>query len=114
MLLTAYLGLVLTALLRLIDWFGGSQASVEHPLMHLLLTGSALCLVWRLAMRSAFVTATYGWGEGLRAIPRATVSNIIAMMAARRAVFVYLKMRRDGVVRWDKTTHAFPAIVPAE
>ncbi len=45
---------------------------------------------------------------------RAVVGNVIAVMAARRAVGIYLRMRRDGVVHWDKTAHHFPAAVSAE
>jgi len=71
-------------------------------------------MLWRLAMRFAFVTARYGCFEGLLSLPRAILANIIAMIAARRAVSIYLRMRRDGVVRWDKTTHIFPHSVPAE
>jgi adsorption protein B len=42
------------------------------------------------------------------------VSNVIAMLAARRAVFRYLSIRRTGTTHWDKTSHAFPAELPAE
>jgi adsorption protein B len=35
-------------------------------------------------------------------------SNIIAMMAARRAVTTYLRMLKTGQVQWDKTEHSFP------
>ena len=73
-----------------------------------------MLLVWRLAMRFTFVTRAYGWREGLRSIPRVVVSNAIAMMAARRAVFRYLSIRRTGNASWDKTVHAFPSQVPAE
>lgn len=76
--------------------------------------GSALLLLWRLVMRFAFVTRAYGLREGMRAVPRAVVGNVIAVMAARRAVGIYLRMRRDGVVHWDKTAHHFPAAVSAE
>ncbi|AYJ86648.1 glycosyl transferase family protein [Sphingomonas paeninsulae] len=113
-LLAAYAGLVLTVLLQLANWSDGAVRPVGSPLLGWLLLASGLSLFWRLAMRFAFVTAAYGWREGARAIPRAIISNVIAMMAARRAVFVYLRMRRDGVVRWDKTAHAFPTILPAE
>jgi adsorption protein B len=113
-LLTAYVALLLTGLVRLADWAAARDAQVATPLMHGLLLASGVLLIWRLTMRFAFVTASYGWREGLRAIPRVIVSNVIAMMAARRAVAVYLRMRRDGVVRWDKTAHAFPSFIPAE
>jgi len=71
-------------------------------------------LLWRLAMRFGFVSAAYGWREGLRSIPRVIVGNWIAMFAARKAVLRYLRLRRTGRVAWDKTRHAFPAILPAE
>jgi adsorption protein B len=86
----------------------------DSPLMQGCLSIGGMLLGWRAVMRFAFVTQIYGWREGLRAIPRTIVSNIVAMMAARKAVSVYLRMRRDGVVRWDKTTHAFPLVIPAE
>jgi adsorption protein B len=113
-LLTAYVALLLTMVLRVGAWMYAQPVPTVSPVMHGLLLGSGVLLVWRVAMRFAFVTASYGWREGLRAVPRAVVSNVIAVMAARRAVAIYLRMRRDGVVRWDKTTHAFPAVVPAE
>jgi bacteriophage N4 adsorption protein B len=65
-------------------------------------------------VRCFFVTRTYGWREGVRSVPRVIIGNVIAIIAARRALWLYLTMRRDGVVRWDKTQHAFPATVPAE
>ncbi|CAN5211163.1 hypothetical protein BH09PSE3_BH09PSE3_02670 [soil metagenome] len=112
--LTAYLALLLAIMLRVLGWIDGVPVRMPSPLVHGLLLASGLFLFWRLMMRFAFVTATYGWREGARAVPRVIVSNVIAVMAARRALAVYLRMRRDGVVRWDKTAHAFPAIVPAE
>jgi len=77
--------------------------------MLLLINGGLLC--WRLAMRFAFVAHAYGWHEGLRAIPRTLVANLIAMLAARQAVIRYAASRSAD---WDKTAHAFPAEVPAE
>ncbi len=113
-LLAGYAALVLTAGL----WAGhalfATTAPTMTPMLETLLSISGLVLLWRLAMRCAFVTHAYGWREGLRAIPRAVIGNVIAIMAARRALGLYLRMRRDGVVRWDKTAHAFPDVMPAE
>ena len=113
-LVAAYLALVLTAIL----WVGhvllGTAQPQGSPLLDLMLSCSSFILVWRLGVRCAFVTRAYGWLEGLYAIPRAIVGNVIAIIAARRALWLYLRMRRDGVTRWDKTAHAFPAAVPAE
>ena len=65
-------------------------------------------------MRFAFVARTYGWREGLRALPRTITANIIAMMAARRALARYLGLRRTGAPQWGKTAHAFPRQFAAE
>lgn len=113
-LLTAYTALFLTAMLAIAGWFYPMPVPVASPMMHSLFLASGVFLFWRLIMRFGFVTATYGWREGVRSVPRVIVSNAIAVMAARRAVSVYLRMRRDGVVRWDKTAHVFPDFIPAE
>jgi adsorption protein B len=83
---------------------------IPEPLRILLLINGGL-LCWRLAMRFAFVAHAYGWREGLRAIPRTLVANLIAMLAARQAVTRYAASRSAA---WDKTVHAFPIEVPAE
>ena len=61
-------------------------------------------------MRFAFTTSAHGWREGLRSIPRAVVANLIAMLAARRALALH---SNGGPARWDKTAHIFPREVPA-
>lgn len=71
-------------------------------------------LLWRLAVRCGFTTRAYGWREGLRAIPRAVVSNVIAILAAHRAVLRYFAIRQSGRTSWGKTIHAFPHQLPAE
>jgi bacteriophage N4 adsorption protein B len=59
-------------------------------------------LIWRLLLRATTVAYYYGWIEGLWAVPRAIVANVIAMAAARRAFFSYV----PGVTPpWDKTDH---------
>lgn len=65
-------------------------------------------------MRFAFVAGSYGWVEGLRAVPRVVVSNAIAILAAREALKRYARARRTGAAEWGKTAHIFPAQVPAE
>jgi bacteriophage N4 adsorption protein B len=113
-LLAGYAALVLTGALWVMHFAIGSAQPVTTPILEMLLSISGVILLWRLAIRCAFVTHAYGWREGLRAIPRAVIGNVIAIMAARRALWLYLRMRRDGVVRWDKTAHAFPDVMPAE
>lgn len=113
-LLAGYAALVLTTVLWLAHALLNISPPSFSPTLQTLLSISGAVLLWRLFVRWAFVSYAYGWIEGLRAVPRAIISNVIAIMAARRAVGLYLKMRRDGVVRWDKTAHAFPEAGPAE
>jgi bacteriophage N4 adsorption protein B len=113
-LLAGYVAFVLTIGLWTAHLIVGSQPPATSPMLEMLVSMSAMVLLWRLAVRCFFVTYAYGWREGLRAIPRAVIGNVIAIMAARRALWLYLRMRREGVVRWDKTAHAFPDIMPAE
>ena len=107
--LAAYIALVLNAVAMVLHAiFDLPAGPPPSPLFSALLALSAALLVWRLCLRSALVTRIYGWREGLRAVPRAFVGNVIDMMAARRAIGIYRRSRRDGVVQWDKTGHRFP------
>ncbi len=76
--------------------------------MQLVLIANAVMLGWRLAMRAAFVWRAEGWREGLRSAPRMAVGNLVAMLAARRAVVRYIAMLRGAPTWWDKTAHHFP------
>ena len=65
-------------------------------------------LCWRLLVRAAFTGIAYGWRDALLSAPRALTSNYIALLAARRALFAYLRMLAGAVPQWDKTAHHFP------
>lgn len=104
-LLAAYAGLIVTAL----GWagqalFGWREVAIGDGL-RLLLALNAVMLLWRLGLRGHFTARWYGWRQGWLALPRAFVANIIAMLAARRAVAIYWRMLRSGEVVWDKTEH---------
>ena len=114
LLCAAYLVLLTTAPLAAVAIATGHEANLLTPTIEVLTAVAMILLLWRLAMRFAFVTAAYGWREGLRALPRVLVGNAIAMLAARRAVARYLHARRTGRSDWDKTSHVFPAQLPAE
>src|SRR3546814_4916788 len=80
-----------------------------------LLIVNAAMLGWRLTMRFAFTASVYGPAEGLRAIPRAMVANVIAILACFRAL--NRAVRSLGGQQhpvWDKTSHHFPAVLPGE
>lgn len=105
LLVCGYAALVLTVLISLL----GLPQAAPGQLLTLLLLANAGLLLWRLIIRAVCVTRHYGWREGLRSMPRMVTSNIVAMMAARRAIAGYLRMLRSGEVHWDKTAHSFPA-----
>ena len=72
-------------------------------------------LVWRTGLRAVFTAREYGLAEGLRAIPRVVVSNVISIMSGRRALASYIRTLRGAPVVWDKTEHrAHPARIFAE
>ena len=108
----AYAVLLLAAILHLIGPLFGYSPQPMGPILALLLQINAVLLGWRLVMRAGFTTRCYGWREGLRAIPRTIVSNIIAIAAARRALTGYLRIKPDAPPQWDKTAHIFPAADP--
>ena len=114
LLFAAYVALILWAVLQVLAFLSGRELQLLTPALSLLLQVNFALLGWRLVMRFSFVSGAYGWREGLRSVPRVAISNIVAMLAARRAIFRYFKVRRSGTVSWDKTAHAFPADVPAE
>ncbi len=81
----------------------------------MLLGATSLLLVWRLSMRVIFTARQHGWIEGVRALPRAFIANIINFLATLRAVRQYLiVLRTKAKPVWDKTEHQFPQSVPAE
>lgn len=108
-LLTAYAAMLLWGIDRaggLVGWWAPRALPAA---MGVLLSVNAVLLGWRLAMRFHFTARCYGPVEGLRAIPRTFVSNVMAMLAARRAIPLYVRMLRSRQPVWDKTAHEFPA-----
>lgn len=103
--LAAYAGLIVTA----IGWTGqslfGWRVAAFGDGLRLLFALNAVMLLWRMGMRVGFTARWYGWQEAARAVPRAFVANVIAILAARRATLLYWRMLRSGQVVWDKTEH---------
>lgn len=109
-LLAAYLSFILWGALLLASWFGLDAVPQPSPLIEMLLWLNFAFMAWRIAMRAIFVGRSYGWLYGLGAIPRAILANLIAMLAARRAVFLYLDSLFGKPLAWDKTQHRFPKL----
>lgn len=104
----AYTGVLLTGLTQVLILAGlMHDVPLPWPLPSLLgITFLLLC--WRIGMRMLFVHRAYGRAEALRSAPRMLLANVIAMMAALRAMSIYLRLWAGGRLRWDKTAHRFP------
>lgn len=107
-LLAAYAAAVLGFVLLAVHLVSDRPLPQLPPILATILTVNAGLLIWRLGVRAFFTGRTYGPRQALIAVPRAVVSNIIAMISARRAVTGYLFSRRDRRPAWDKTAHIFP------
>ncbi len=81
---------------------------VPDATMRWVLLANAVLLGWRLVMRMAFTGAAYGPVQAMLAIPRLFVANLIALLAARRALTLYWPTLRGQQPRWEKTAHHFP------
>lgn len=106
-----YLSLVMTAInVALSFTFSIDVPTFPHVVNALLVVNTTL-LIWRVILRFGFVTYEYEWREGLRSIPRIFVGNIISIIAARKAIIQYAKIRAYRDLKWDKTHHKFPSKV---
>ncbi len=101
----AYLLLVIEGVLAIGRWFDIVPPAAPSPWLNTTLTLTLIGFVWRGVLRMGFVGREYGWREGLRALLRIPVSNIIAIMAGRRALVAYLRSLRGAPLLWDKTAH---------
>ena len=87
------------------------QAPLVAPgsLLELLLAFNVFVLGWRLLMRALYTGYAHGPREGVRAIPRALIGNVINAAAALRACRRYLRIAQGREANyWDKTAHRFP------
>jgi adsorption protein B len=109
LLLAAYGAALLWSQLWLAEALGAPVKARIGPELALLLKINGGLLVWRVVMRALFTTSAYGWRQGVQSVPRLVVGNLIAMLAAARAVSLHLG---GGAQRWDKTRHIFPAELP--
>ena len=81
----------------------------EGGVLAALLVLNAAMLGWRLAMRSLFTACEHGWREGVRAVPRVMVANLVNTLATARALKRYLDIARGRrAATWEKTAHRIP------
>ena len=109
LLLAAYAAAFLWSQMWLAEALGAPIDVRVDPALVMLLTINGWLLAWRVLMRAAFTTSAYGWRQGFLSIPRLVVGNVIAMLAAARAVSLHIG---GGAKHWDKTRHIFPAELP--
>jgi len=110
----AYLLLILFGVSWLLRLAGVGEPLVLSPPMEWILVANLASLLWRTVLRFGFTAREYGWVEGMRAILRIPVANVIAIMAGRRALGAYVGSLRGRPLRWDKTEHhAHPASLSA-
>ena len=114
LLFAGYLAMLLWLVLKAREGVTGIAPKPLPPGLEALVTANVALLAWRLACRAAFTTGAYGWRDGLRAVPRAAISNLVAMLAAASALSRYRAALRGGRLHWGKTAHSFPAELPAE
>lgn len=100
-----YLLVVVEGLLGL-AWLYGFEGQVAiSPLLRAMLMLCLASFVWRSAFRIGFTTSEYGLEEGLMALLRIPVANLIAIVAGRRALSRYIDTLRGAAIHWDKTVH---------
>ena len=109
LLVAAYAAALLWAQLWVAEALGAPVQARMGPLLVTLLTINAWLLSWRILMRACFTASAYGIGQGLLSIPRLVVGNVIAILAALRALSLHIG---GGARRWDKTRHIFPKSLP--
>ena len=107
---SAYIMVLIWPVVRLAETSALIAPLPPDPVIEALLVFNLGSFVWRLAMRAMVTGAEYGWLEGVRAILRFPVGNVITIIAGRRALAAYVRVLLGGPVQWDHTVHlAHPA-----
>ncbi|HEY0621886.1 glycosyl transferase family protein [Sphingomonas sp.] len=104
----AYLALVMWGLSLGAHLLAGTPVPAPGGALQALLAANLALLGWRIAMRMLFTARAFGAIEALLSVPRLFVANLVALLAARRAIAIYLPTLRGKRPVWDKTVHHFP------
>lgn len=107
-LLAGYAALLLVLAAALLAPSVTLDAATLYP-ARLFASVMTLILLWRLAMRAVMTARFHGWRQGLAAVPRLFLSNIVMIACGWRALFAYARSLNGQPVAWDKTAHIFPA-----
>ncbi len=112
----AYLAIPVWGVSVLLHWVLDDTAPYARgaaPGAFWLLVANAALLAWRLGIRMLFTGRSYGLREALWALPRFVIGNFVSLIAAPRAVILYIGMLRGAAPVWDKTRHDFPDLATA-
>lgn len=109
----AYFALVAWGVSLLLHLATGQPLPLPEGTMRWVLAVNAGLLGWRMAMRMFFTGRAYGVAQGLLSVPRVFAANLVALLAARRALTIYWPTLRGQRPKWEKTAHHFPDL-PAE
>ena len=111
----AYMLLVVEGILGAARLAGWQDWLAPSPLLRFMIAMSFISFVWRACMRFAFTTREHGVIEGMLAVLRIPVANVISIMAGRRALIAYIRTLGGGAVSWDKTRHgSHPSLIDGE
>ncbi len=114
-LVLGYTLLVLTLIISAAVSLGVAQPTPLSPGLIALLTVNLGFFIWRVVWRFAFTARNYGIAEGVFAVLRIPVTNVVAIMAGRRAVAAYMRTIFGSAIEWDKTPHSrHPAHLPGD
>lgn len=105
LLLCGYVAALLWGQIWIAEALGAPIHIEVGPTLSMLLWINLWLLLWRISMRALFTGAAYGWKEAILSVPRLVVGNLIAIVAAARALTLYLGRSPPA---WDKTRHVFP------
>ncbi|SCW69076.1 adsorption protein B [Sphingobium faniae] len=109
-LLAAYLSFLLWGAMLAVGFFFSYPPPPYPDSIRTLLLLNGGMMIWRALLRALFAGHSYGWRHGIAAIPRIFIANVITILAARRAVFLYVRSLLGRPLAWDKTEHRFPEL----
>ena len=104
----AYAAMLAWSASAVAHWAAGVPMPRFPAVMRVLLWVNTALLFWRLLMRMVFTGRAYGMRQALWSLPRFLVGNAVALMAAPRALLLYIGILRGRPAAWDKTAHVFP------
>lgn len=83
--------------------------STTDPIWPVIVANTVL-MFWRFFQRAQSVGKIYGGAQGLLSILRYPISNLINSYATARGIVQFtLALHQKRTIRWDKTSHTFPA-----